>query len=210
MFSGITASAPPRVKKELPVNDYLAQLLRASGKTPPTDLVEMLQEILRGLAAEPSHEAAVDKVSRDRVFLIHGHNRELRETVARFIEKLGAAVILLDELPSAGRTIIEKFESYADVQYAVALMTADDLGSTRTSDVQPRARARQNVVFELGFFTAKLGRSRLSVLYEEGVEMPTDFSGILYIPLDAAGAWRFKLVQELKRAGLRIDLNNVT
>jgi predicted nucleotide-binding protein len=87
-------------------------------------------------------------------------------------------------------------------------MTADDVGSGRAAKEEPKLRARQNVVFELGFFTAKLGRSRLAVLYEEGVEMPSDFSGILYISLDKAGAWKFRLAQELKQAGLQINLNN--
>jgi predicted nucleotide-binding protein len=127
--------------------------------------------------------------------------------VARFIERLGPAVIILSEQPNMGRTIIEKFESYSGVDFAVALMTADDVHTKDTQGAQPQKRARQNVIFELGFFAAKLGRSRLAVLFEDGVEMPSDFSGIVYIQIDPAGAWKFQLARELKIAGLRIDLN---
>lgn len=202
------AAAPPAETKAVEETEPLRTLLKEIGRTPPDNLVEKLQEVIVALSAQPSSKRPAAAPARERVFIIHGHNRELRETVARFVEKLGPAVIILDEQPSSGRTIIEKFESLSDVHYTVALMTADDMGSGRAAVEAPKLRARQNVVFELGFFTAKLGRSRLAVLYEEGVEMPSDFSGILYISLDKGGAWKFRLAQELKRAGLQIDLNN--
>ncbi len=37
--------------------------------------------------------------------------------------------IILHEQPDAGRTIIEKFEDYADVSFAVILYTGCDLGN---------------------------------------------------------------------------------
>ena len=202
------AAAPTGEAKASEEGEPLQKLLKEIGRTPPDDLVEKLQEVIVALSGQPSAKKPLASAPRERVFIIHGHNRELRETIARFVERLGPVVIILDEQPSSGRTIIEKFESYSDVHYAVALMTADDVGSGRAAKEEPKLRARQNVVFELGFFTAKLGRSRLAVLYEEGVEMPSDFSGILYISLDKAGAWKFRLAQELKQAGLQINLNN--
>ena len=208
-FHAISGAPPQKSEAIGAEGDVLAQLVKEIGKRPPDGLMEKLQEIIAALSGRPSSDVAVASAPKERVFIIHGHNRALREAIARFVEKLGPAVIILDEQPSSGRTIIEKFESYSDVHYAVALMTADDMGAAQTGGEQSlKGRARQNVVFELGFFTAKLGRSRLAVLYEEGVEMPSDFSGILYIPIDGAGAWRFKLAQEFKRAGLRVDLNN--
>jgi predicted nucleotide-binding protein len=171
-----------------------------------TTLREPLTEVARLIAAETSSRAS-DSDARQRVFIIHGHNVAVRESVARFIERLGPAVIILSEQPNMGRTIIEKFESYSGVDFAVALMTADDVHTKDTQGAQPQKRARQNVIFELGFFAAKLGRSRLAVLFEDGVEMPSDFSGIVYIQIDPAGAWKFQLARELKIAGLRIDLN---
>ena len=88
------------------------------------------------------------------------------------------------------------------------LLTGDDEGGIRGSG-NYHPRARQNVVFELGFFVAALGRSRVAVLYEEGVELPSDMSGVLYTPLDAGGAWKLALARELRAANLDVDLNRV-
>lgn len=72
-----------------------------------------------------------------------------------------------------------------------------------------RPRARQNVVLELGFFAGHLGRSRITVLYEPGVELPSDWLGVLYVPIDDGGGWRYRLLTELRSAGLSYDLNSV-
>jgi predicted nucleotide-binding protein len=146
------------------------------------------------------------KTSR-RVFVVHGHDSAAKESVARYLSKLDLEPIVLHEQPNAGRTIIEKFEAHSDVAFAVVLLTPDDVGypSGKSSAAMPRAR--QNVILELGFFTAALGRSRVCALYISGVEIPSDFSGVLYHELDKAGAWRFLLARELKAGGLEVDLN---
>ncbi len=141
-----------------------------------------------------------------RVFIVHGRNERLQEKVARFVEKLGLEAVILHEQPNKGRTIIEKFIGHADVAYAVVLLTADDMGSLNGStDLKPRAR--QNVIFELGYFFGRVGRDKVCALYEEGVEILSDYSGVLYVTLDANDAWKFKLAKEMKEAGLPIDLN---
>jgi predicted nucleotide-binding protein len=140
------------------------------------------------------------------VFLVHGHDDAARETVARFIEKLGFNAIILHEQPNRGRTIIEKFEAHSAVGFAVVLLTPDDVGgSAKTKDTQPRAR--QNVILELGFFCGALGRTRVCALHKGGVEIPSDFDGVVYVPLDDGGAWRLKLAREMKAAGLDVDMN---
>ena len=90
--------------------------------------------------------------------------------------------------------------------FAVVLLTADDEGVARMSR-ERYLRARQNVVFELGMFIGRLGRSKVAVLYEHGVELPSDVNGILYTPLDSAGAWKLSLARELLAAGIAVDLN---
>ncbi|MEA2901401.1 MAG: hypothetical protein QOH36_1288 [Actinomycetota bacterium] len=72
------------------------------------------------------------------------------------------------------------------------------------------ARARQNVVYELGWFDGRLGRGRVVALYVEGIELPSDLAGILYIPIDAGDAWKLRLGRELRAAGIKADLNNIT
>jgi predicted nucleotide-binding protein len=101
-------------------------------------------------------------------------------------------------------------ERNAPVAYSVILLTPDDKGYPNSGDVTPKPRARQNVIFELGYFIGRLGRNRVCALYVEGVELPSDFHGIVYIPLDKGGAWQFLLAKELKAAGLDIDLNNLS
>jgi predicted nucleotide-binding protein len=173
-----------------------------------TSRLSRLEEIIRRLQAIPDEEATslLTPTPADSVFLVHGHNEGIKETVARFLEKLGTVAVVLQELPNEGRTVIEKFEDFSNVHYAVVLMTADDLGGLAGGSAQS-SRARQNVIFELGYFVAKLGRSRVCVLFQDGVETPSDFSGVLYVRLDQEGAWRLKMARELKTAGIKVDLN---
>lgn len=47
----------------------------------------------------------------------------------------------------------------------------------------------------------------MCVLYSSNVEIPSDYSGVLYIPLDEQGAWHFSIAKEMKAAGLLVDMN---
>lgn len=99
-----------------------------------------------------------------QVFVVHGHKIELAEVVARFLSKLSLEPIILHEKASEGQTIIEKIEKYAiSCAYAVIMLTADDLGglaSPKLSIDDLKSRARQNVVFEMGYFIGNLGRKK--------------------------------------------------
>jgi predicted nucleotide-binding protein len=88
-------------------------------------------------------------------------------------------------------------------------LTPDDIGASRTSPDKPNPRARQNVILELGYFIGKLGRAKVCAIYAEGVEVPSDIHGVLYIPFDAEGAWRWKLATEIRAAGIAVDLNRI-
>jgi predicted nucleotide-binding protein len=148
--------------------------------------------------------------ARDTIFVVHGHNAAAKEQAASFLSSTTQLrPVILHEQPNSGRTVIEKFEDYAgNAAFAVILLTGDDEGGIRGSG-ETHPRGRQNVVFELGFFVAALERSRVAVLYEEGVELPSDMSGVLYTPLDAGGAWKLALARELRAAGVDVDLNRV-
>ena len=144
-----------------------------------------------------------------RVFVVHGHNQGAKEAAARFLEKLGLEPIILHEKPNAGRTVIEKFSDYADVHFAVVLLTADDEGRSIAQAGELRPRARQNVILELGYFLGRLGRARVCALYEAGVDIPSDYSGVLFVGLDATDRWKFDLVKELLAAGFDVDANRI-
>jgi hypothetical protein len=157
--------------------------------------------------AEPLRPPKSRAIDSRRVFLVHGHDEGTKETIARYLGKLELEPIILHDQPNRGRTVIEKFEDHSDVAFAVVLFTPDDIGHPRENPEEAKPRARQNVVLELGFFMAALGRDRVCVLYKSGVEVPSDYSGVLYHQLDDAGAWRFLLAREIKAAGVSIDLN---
>ena len=170
-------------------------------------LVELLETELQlqhtGTVAGPG-----PVVTGHSVFLVHGHDEAALHQVARFLESLDQEIIILREQPNRGRTIIEKFEEYGDVGFAVILLTSDDRGGPKGSPYEEQvARARQNVFLELGYFLGRLGRSRVCALHAEDVEIPSDYSGVLLVPLDSKGAWRLQLGKELKAAGLSVDMN---
>jgi predicted nucleotide-binding protein len=178
---------------------------------------------LQGLVAKTEAQLVTNKTQIDlhkspsltivdsrKVFVVHGHDEETKSKVARFLDKLGLKPIILHEQPNSGRTIIEKFETYSDdISFAVVLLTPDDVGGVASTSNELKSRARQNVVLELGYFIGRLGRSRVCALYKGNVELPSDYQGVLYIELDAPGAWQAKLAQEFVQAKLPIDLNGL-
>lgn len=144
----------------------------------------------------------------NKVFIVHGHDGEARETVARFLGNIGFEPIILHEQANKGRTIIEKVEANADVGFAVVLLTPDDLGRAKAEvDLEPRAR--QNVLLELGYFMAHLGRDKVCALRKGNVSIPSDFAGVVWESMDDAGGWKQKLARELVEAGHAVDWNKV-
>ncbi len=143
----------------------------------------------------------------NRVFVVHGRDDGAKNTVARFLESFDLEAVILHERPNEGRTIIEKFEEYADVGFVVVLCTPDDIGALASEADKLRPRPRQNVVLELGFFLGKLGRNRVSALLDGDIDMPSDYGGVLYIPFDDSEGWKLTLARELRAAGMTIDMN---
>ncbi len=153
---------------------------------------------------------AIARERTNKVFLVHGHDEAARESVARLLEQIGLEPVILHEQATSGRTIVEKLEHYADVDFAVVLLTPDDIGGARASSPDKfQARARQNVVLELGFFMGKLDRKRVCALHKGPLELPSDYLGVVYIELDGSGGWHLKLARELRGAGFNVDLNLV-
>jgi predicted nucleotide-binding protein len=174
-------------------------------------MVRILQaEAVRERALTPAREPEKrDAVSSKKVFIVHGHDDPAKETVARFIAKLKLEDVILHEKANAGRTIIEKFEAHADVAFAVVLLTPDDRGGTaKTPYDDQRSRARQNVILELGYFLGRLGRHKVCALYKDGVELPSDMAGVLYVSLDAGGLWKAKLAKEIREVIPTVDLTD--
>jgi len=149
----------------------------------------------------------------NQIFVVHGHDNEMKEAVARILERLGFEPIILHEQANLGKTIIEKFEACSEnASFTVVLLSPDDLGYKK--DQPPEStmfRARQNVILELGYFMGKLGRKNVVALHrnEKKFEFPSDILGISYIPFDQYTGWKHELAKELKAAGYDIDFGKL-
>ncbi len=187
------------MEEELKLFGTAAHPLAPSGPTTPR---------AETVPAKPQEK----KLSRLGVFVVHGHDEEMKQAVARVLTLLGLEPVILHERPNQGRTVIEKFSDYANVDFAVVLLSPDDLAKSRSAPDSPlRTRARQNVILELGYFIGKLGREKVVALFREDtqVEMPSDYSGVLFVPYDPGGRWQFDLLRELKASGYEVDANKL-
>lgn len=183
-----------------------------------TDKINRLKGVLEELELIPeqiSNSTAISSQEQtdargNGVFIVHGHDTEAKNGVARFVENLGLEATILDEKPGGGRTIIEKFEDHAsNAGFAIVLLTPDDVGAAKDKRDDLKPRARQNVIFEMGYFVKGLGRGRVCAMSTEEVELPSDLAGVEYIHLDSNGGWKWKLVSEIKAAGLPVELKEV-
>lgn len=153
--------------------------------------------------------SSTSKKDLGKVFIVHGRDISLKDSVARFIEKLGLKPIVLAEQENSGKTIIEKFEQYSDVPCAIIVMSPDDIGYLATEENRKYRRARQNVILEYGYFIGKLGRDKVISLVQGEIEFPSDISGLLHIQVGNTEVWQIQLAKELKSAGYHIDLNDL-
>jgi predicted nucleotide-binding protein len=165
--------------------------------------IKALEDILN---AEPqiSKGQQINEITGDKIFIIHGHDKELKNEVQLLLYRAGVDDIVLHEQPDKGRTIIDKLiEESKDACYVIALLSPDDELANGTS------QARQNVILEIGYFLGKLGKERVRLLKKGQVDIPSDLQGILYEVYDKDGAWRIKLLKEMKAAGISIDVDSV-
>ena len=142
-------------------------------------------------------------IMKDRIFVVHGRNTEIRDDVELFIRRIGLEPIILAKQVNKGMSIIEKIEHYSDVSCAIVLYTPCDEGRMK-GDCDLKDRARQNVIFEHGYLMAKLGRNNVITLVESGMEFPGDLSGIVYISMQDKD-WELQVMKELNGVGLKID-----
>lgn len=150
----------------------------------------------------------LSSTNKEKVFVVHGHDNALKDETCVFLTSIGFEPIVLHRQPDGGLTIIEKFEKNSDVKYVFVLLTPDDYGFRADELKKPEKerfgefRARQNVIFELGYFIGKLGRQCVCCIYKN-VAIPSDISGLIYKSvtksIEEVG---YEIIKELKNAGL--------
>ena len=119
------------------------------------------------------------------VFIVHGHDPLAKLQLKNFLSKLGLDPILLDEQSDHGLTIVEKFEKYAaKCSFAFVIMTPDDniVASGAQSSGDSLWQARPNVLLEMGWFMARLGRQNVVLIHKGKVEIPSDILGVVCLP----------------------------
>ncbi|WP_102315643.1 TIR domain-containing protein [Vibrio cyclitrophicus] len=144
------------------------------------------------------------QISKQKVFIVHGHDDHLRMEVELFVRTVGLEPIVLMNQASGGNTIIEKIEEYGNADYAIVLYTPCDEGR-KVGTQNLNGRARQNVVFEHGYFIARLGRNKVAAMVKPEVEIQNDIQGVVYIGVESD--WKTQLLREFRKAGLSFDAN---
>lgn len=177
-----------------------------SGLVESKAVFEVYLEELKENNITPDNEATQDNsISKSKVFVVHGHDEALKQEVARIVEKQGLEAIILSEQANHGKTIIEKFEENSDVGAAICLFTGDDYGRAKDATSE-NLRARQNVVFEAGYFMGKLGRGNVILIASPDIEIPSDLQGVVYTNKDM---WQTDVLRELKAIGYNVDFNKL-
>ena len=119
-------------------------------------------------------------------------------------------MIIISEKPSGARTKIEQLETYTDdVDFAVVLLTPDDVDKPKDKFGEPNFRASQDVILQLGVLIGKYGRDQICLLCKGKLELPSYVDGINPVLLDANGGWILRLIREMKDAGLPINIGKV-
>ena len=201
-----------------PISEDKLNIIWGSGKKKLIHLLKTAKEEIQ-MFGDVELKSASETEKSNRIFIVHGHDDEMKTSAQLVLTQLGLDPIILLELPDKGRTIIEKIIDYADVHFAVVLLSPDDFGYPKNlkdknekGQAKPRPRARQNVIMELGFFIGKLGRENVVVIHKEisDFDFPTDISGVLYKSYDESGKWRFELVKELQAVGYKVSADKLT
>jgi len=170
-------------------------------------IIPFVRDYKNYVQSKGSTETVLKSPFSRKIFIVHGHDDGARETVARFLERIGLEAIILHEQANQGRTIIKKVVANSDVGFAVVLLTPDDEGCIKGGTPEPRAR--QNVLLELGYFIGRLGRDKVCALKRGTLEIPSDFAGVVWERMDSNGGWKQALARELEAAGHSIDWNKV-
>jgi predicted nucleotide-binding protein len=152
-----------------------------------------------------------------KVFVVHGHDDVAREQLELVLHKLGLDPFVLASTGGGGLTIIEALEREFGsgpnaARFGIVLLTPDDVGYSKKDGVnKAEPRARQNVVLEMGMLLSAIKRPNVVILKKGHIEVPSDASGVIYIPFnDHIKEAVPRLVDRLRSAGFNVDPSAIT
>ena len=164
--------------------------------------LEILKENIEDYVPKDSVSDGLGLINNKKIFIVHGHDEVLKYKVSDWLRSVGLDPVILHLTANCGITsIIDKIKVNSDVKCAIVLMTADDVGKGK-SDSELKPRARQNVVFEAGYFIGKLGEDRVILLCDEDIETPGDLAGCVYIAADKHDGWKEQVRREFSAMGI--------
>jgi predicted nucleotide-binding protein len=169
-------------------------------------------DVSRRLSLQPSDTSPARnrwwnswEISKPAVFIVHSRNDAAVHELAAVLKTMSTTPFVLHDSPARGQSVVESLEAHvALASFAIVLFTVADMAEATTG---PPSSARQNVIFELGYLVGRLGRERVCVLAEPGVELPSEYSGVIFYMKDTAGVWKRKLANELSLAGIDSEID---
>lgn len=199
----IQGPATPRKQLEVAVTKALSSDPSASVVPTPTAPAAVGEESPAPIGS--------DEVA-ERVFVVYGHDEPAREQLELVLHRLGLHPFVLGNTSGGGLTIIEALEKEIlspnkGKRFGIVLLTPDDMGYKKEDGAgNAEPRARQNVVMEMGMLLTAFGRSRVAILKKGHVVVPSDASGIIYLPFNShVKETVAKLCQRLGEAGFKLS-----
>ncbi|MGG4402534.1 nucleotide-binding protein [Paenibacillus amylolyticus] len=166
------------------------------------DHIELLESIMKEMNANVKPAQKHNESNSNKVFIVHGRDEQAKFEAELLLHRIGLEPIILSLMPNQGMTIIEKFIKYSDVKFALVLLTPDDVGALNEDEAKLLPRARQNVIFELGYFYGKLGRDNVCCVVKSKVEIHSDIAGVVYTSYsNSLDEIKMELYKELAAAG---------
>jgi predicted nucleotide-binding protein len=191
--------------------------IRATPGTLSGEAKQHAQEFAQDIAADLRSPRTSQDVNRSGIFLVHGHDHTFRDEVRGFMQELGVDPVILSQVRSRSRSLLDRFETVAlQADFAVILLSSDDVGAARTvfedrehgGTQTLKYRPRQNVVLELGFFFGRLGWEKVAVIFKGAprpwpeFDLASDLAGAVFLEVDGELDWRSELKARLHDASV--------
>ncbi len=152
--------------------------------------------------------ASTPSVIPQRIIVVSGTDESMKQTITGALRKLGLTAIVMSEEPSQGKKIVNRFADYADVGFAVVLLSPDIYVYPKGEEATKRERTpNQDVTLMFGFLLGKLGKDKVLAFYKESqnFKFPLEFEGVKFAPIDDRGSWKLALIRELTSCGYTVD-----
>jgi predicted nucleotide-binding protein len=177
-------------------------------------LSDAISAVISG--SKPAEAAAAGKAPKPEIFVVHGHDTGALDQLELVLRRLDLDPYVLMNTAGAGMTIIEALEKKigkrGEARFGIVLLTPDDVGyAKREGEKEAKARARQNVILEMGMLLSSLTRANVAILVKGYVELPSDAAGIIYLHFnDHVKEVVPKLAERLQLSGIELTAEQIS